>query len=297
MQPITTQLLQEGSYRFKVGRFDCISVSDGSYDYNPKLMFLGLPENKVKELLHNHHIPLDKLTSPYTFLFVDTGEHKILADMGAGKLGPNTGKLVNNLKLAGIQPEDIDTVIITHAHPDHIGGTLNEEGKPNYPNARYIMWKVEWDFWFSEEASKKVDEHLSKIVPTEIFMKIAHGQLGPIKDRIEFITKEIEILPGVSIHFAPGHTPGHMAVSFSSEGEELFFTSDTVVFPFLLERPDLVMVFDMMPDIAADSRRKIYDLVAERNALVHAQHFSPFPSLGHIIKKDKAWQWKPIELE
>lgn len=293
---MSIQSQNENFYRFKIGRFNCISISDGTYDYNPRHIFPNMTEDQLEELFREHHIPADKITSPYSFLFVDTGNHKILADMGAGKLGPNTGKLVENLKLAGIQAEDIDTVIISHAHPDHIGGTLDDNGKPNYPNARYIMWKAEWDFWFSDEAVKKVDEHFSKFIPAEVFIKAARGQLGPVKDKMELITEESEILPGVHLHFAPGHTPGHMAISFSSEGQELFFTSDTVVFPFLLERPDLVPVFDMIPDIAAESKRKICNLVAEKNALVHAQHFAPFPSLGHIIKKSEAWQWQPIML-
>ena len=288
---------KEDFYRFKIGRFDCISVSDGTYDYDPMHFFPDMKDEKVKEILRDHNLPTDKLISPYTFLFVDTGDHKILADMGAGKLGPNTGKLVQNLKAAGIQPETIDTVFITHAHPDHVGGTLDENGRPNYPNARYFIWKDEWDFWFSDEAFQKVVEHYSAILQPEIFMKVARGQLGPVRERITFLTEESEVLPGIHIHATPGHTPGHIAVSFSSEGEELFFVGDAILFPFLIERPDLVPVFDIIPDMANTSKRRLCDILAERKALVLAQHFPPFPSLGHILKKGEAWQWQPVEQE
>src|SRR4030042_4745853 len=175
----------EDFYRFRTGRFECISISDGYYEYEPKHLFKNLSEAEVTELLKSFNLPTDKIVSPYTFLYVDTGKHKVLADMGAGKLGPHTGKLVQNLTLAGIQPEGIDTIIITHAHPDHIGGTLDEKGIPNYPNAHYYMWKDEWDFWFSEEAFAKIQEHFSNILQPEIFMKIAHEQLTPIKERIK----------------------------------------------------------------------------------------------------------------
>ncbi|MBR9998480.1 MAG: MBL fold metallo-hydrolase [Cyclobacteriaceae bacterium] len=291
-----TQYQKDKFYRFNIGQFECLSLSDGTFDYDPNHLFLGKSKEEVREIMFNHNIAGDFIKSPYTFPFVNTGVNKVLVDMGAGKLGPDTGKMIDNLKLAGVQPEDIDFVIITHAHPDHIGGTLDEDGNPNYPNARYYIWKKEWDFWFSDEAIQEVDKYLSQIVPTEMFMKVARGQLGPVKDKVEFITEEKEILPGIFTHFAPGHTPGHMVVSFESEGEELYFTSDTVIFPLFLEQPELHISIDIMPEDADISKYRIYDLVADKKALVLAQHFHPFPSLGYIEKKEHGWSWKPISV-
>jgi glyoxylase-like metal-dependent hydrolase (beta-lactamase superfamily II) len=156
------------------------------------------------------------------------------------------------------------------------------------------MWKDEWDFWFSDEAFQKVTEHYSAIVQPEVFMKAARGQLGPVRDRIELLTEESEVLPGVRVHATPGHTPGHIAVSFCSDGEELFFVGDAVVFPCFIEEPDILPVFDIIPDQADSTKRRLCNLLAERGAWVVAQHFHPFPSLGHIVKQGEGWLWQPI---
>jgi glyoxylase-like metal-dependent hydrolase (beta-lactamase superfamily II) len=158
------------------------------------------------------------------------------------------------------------------------------------------MWKDEWDFWFSEEAFKKVIEHYSTILQPEVFMKVAHGQLGPIREYIELLTEESEVMPGVNVLATPGHTPGHIAISFLSEGEELFFIGDAIIFPFLIEQPDLRPIFDILPDKANITKRWLCDLLAEKKAWVLAQHFSPFPSLGHIVKKGEGWHWQPVLL-
>lgn len=131
------------SYQFKLGDFECVSISDGSHDYPLQDFFAKVPKEEIEELLRQRNLPTDHITTPYTYLFVDTGEHRVLVYMGAGNLFPTTGRLVRNMKAAGIEPAEIDTLIITHAHPDHIGGTLDDEGKPVYANARYFTWKDE----------------------------------------------------------------------------------------------------------------------------------------------------------
>jgi len=282
-------------YRFDVGRFHCLSLSDGSYEYDPVKIFPGISEEYTRELVKGYPQHNGMIISPYSFLFVDTGLNKILCDMGAGSLGPDTGKFIDSLKMGGVMPEEIDNVIITHAHPDHIGGTLNEKGFPNFPNACYYIWKEEWDFWFSDDSFSSVEDHYSTILKPEVFMKTARGQLGPVRDRIIFMTKESEILPGVHIHRTPGHTPGHIAVSFVSEENELYFVGDAIVFSFLIENPDVIPVFDLIPGEADKTKRDLCNILSAKRALVHAQHFSPFPSLGHIIRNGAAFKWEPVD--
>jgi glyoxylase-like metal-dependent hydrolase (beta-lactamase superfamily II) len=279
--------MSTGSYRFGLGDFECVSLSDGSVDYPLKNFFANVPIEQVEEALRQRDLPLDYVTTPYTYLFVDTGEHQVLVDMGAGRLTPRTGRLLQSMSEAGIDPAEIDTVMITHAHPDHIGGTLDDDGKPVYANAHYYIGKDEWEFWFSELAAVKTPE---------MFVTCARTNLEPIQDRVTLLDRESQVVPGVGAIPAPGHTPGHMVVSVSSGDERLLYIGDTVLYPLHLERPDWLPIYDIVPEKAAASKRRIFDLAAEEKALVIGQHFPPFPSLGHVVKKGDGWQWQPVEV-
>jgi glyoxylase-like metal-dependent hydrolase (beta-lactamase superfamily II) len=275
-----------GSYRFPLGEFECVSLSDGSLDYPLKNFFANVPLERVEEALRRRDLPTDYITTPYTYLYVDTGAHRVLVDMGAGHLGPRTGKLVENMQAAHIRPADIDTVVITHAHPDHIGGTLDDAGQPVYANARYYIGKEEWKFWLSAAAYDKAPES---------FVTLARQNLGPIQDRLTLVENNSPIVPGFRALAAPGHTPGHIVVQVSSAGQRLYYISDTVLYPLHLEHPDWLPIYDIMPELAAASKQAIFDRAAEEGALVVGQHFPPFPSLGHVVKRAEGWHWQPLE--
>jgi len=285
-------------YRFKVGDFECMAVSDGSLTYAPPMfpppatiLFSNAPTEVLARVLGEHDLQPEQWTewiSPYTCLLVNTADHLVLVDTGAGGLAPSTGRLNLNLKAAGIEPDDIDTIILTHAHPDHIGGNIDSEGKLTFPNARYVMWKGEWDFWTSEEAELKLDEH------AKIMLAFAQRNLPPIRDRLDLVDHETEILPGVRAVAAPGHTPGHMAVAISSRRQQLLCISDTVLHPVHLEQPEWYAVVDFDPKQVVATRRRLLNKATVEKALVLAFHF-PFPGLGHVVQKGTGWQWRPIE--
>ena len=188
---------------------------------------------------------------------------------------------------AGVSPAQIDTVIITHAHPDHIGGTLDSAGQPLCPNAFYYIAQEEWDFWFSE---------LSMVRAPERFVSVARQNLESIQDRVIRLEGGSEILPGIRAIPAPGHTPGHMVVEISSGTDLLLCIGDTVLHPLHLEHPDWLPIYDLVPESAAVSKSRILDLAAAQNALVMGQHFPPFPSLGTVFKNGKGWKWQPVEI-
>jgi glyoxylase-like metal-dependent hydrolase (beta-lactamase superfamily II) len=282
----------KGYYRFPVGSFACTSLLDGTKEYSLKEIFSNAPEEAVLSVLKSKGIPPGRLTIPFTHLHIDTGDHQILVDTGAGKRFPASGLLLENMAAADIDPAEVDSVIITHAHPDHVGGMIFANHSLAYPNATYFICKREWDYWFSEETRGKKGEY-------SWFVDFARTNLEPIREQVrlvEFADEQIVIYPGVSLWRAPGHTPGHLVLGLESGGVGLLYIGDAVVTPIHLEHPGWLPVFDIEPESAAVSKRFIFDLAAERDFWVVGQHFSPFPSLGHVVRRAEGWEWRPVTI-
>jgi glyoxylase-like metal-dependent hydrolase (beta-lactamase superfamily II) len=273
---------------FSVGDIQCIAINDGTFSYPPDWFFSNVPQEQLESSLRDHNLSLTQVVSPYTCLVIKAGQHKALVDTGADGLAPTTGDLLKHLKAEGITPEEITTVVLTHAHPDHIGGVLDTSGKPAFPNARYVMSKTEWDFWTStpDLRSTRMDDHVK-----ELLVNCALKNLPPLKACTELLEAEKEIVPGVRAIPAPGHTPGHIALVISSAKEQLLHMADTVLHPMHLEHPAWRTIFDLNQDDAATTRRRLLDRAAVDKVSVLAYHF-PFPSLGHVTSTGSAWRWE-----
>jgi len=164
------------------------------------------------------------------------------------------------------------------------------EGRPAFPNARFVMWKDEWDFWTSDLAELKGEEHVKQLL-----VSYARRNLPPIQDQLYLIDHETEIVPGIQAIAAPGHTPGHMAVAITSGSEHLLCISDVALHPIHVEQPDWYALVDSNPQQVVTTRHRIFNHAAVEKTLVLAFHF-PFPGLGHVVKKEEGWQWKPIKI-
>jgi glyoxylase-like metal-dependent hydrolase (beta-lactamase superfamily II) len=290
-------------YRHRIGEVELIALSDGGLNY-PTAMILG---NVPPEAMVHYHLPEKQLFLPYAILLVKKGDKRLLMDVGAGDLGnpgdvifpgldhstSRTNLVLPSLKAAGIDPRDIDVILITHAHPDHIGGMFDAEGGLAFPNARYYVVQEEWDYWMSADPSATQAEALRHHL--ELLVSEARRAFHAIRDQLAVVPGGEEILPGIRFEPAPGHTPGHAMVSVSAAGQKVYNVSDVVLDPLFVEHPEWAPAMDMDAGQADVARRRFFAQAAEENALVFAHHLGPFPNLGHIVERGEAWQWQPIE--
>jgi glyoxylase-like metal-dependent hydrolase (beta-lactamase superfamily II) len=310
----------QDAHRFAVGSVACVAVNDGNFPYTAQHFFATAPPERLAAALRQHGLQPDRVGGPWTCLLLDTGRNRVLLDTGGGAMAaglfPGTGTLVETLRREGYPPEMIDTVILSHAHPDHIGGLTDGQGRITFPNARHVMSRKEWAFWTAEPTLAELEasgDHLRHMLAAFV-----RANLPPIQGRLDLVDGEQEVVPGVQVIPAPGHTPGHVAVAVyppagappagTAQGADgadtrrirpLFYLADTVVHPIGCEQPDWHTMFDVLPEEAGQSARTLLRRVVEEQSLVHAFHF-PFPGLGTVAPAGEAsgqdgasWRWRP----
>jgi glyoxylase-like metal-dependent hydrolase (beta-lactamase superfamily II) len=287
-------LMNADIYKFNVGTFECYAIRDwlATYENPATLLFFKAPKVRLKQILRENGIEItswQEWLSPYTCLFVQTESHKVLIDTGIGSIwAPDYGHLTQLLDSMAVKSNEIDVVLITHAHGDHCGGNTDAKGRPAFPNARYIMMQNEWDFWISEETLTQPQyEWMSLVV---------EKSMKPLQDHFELIKKSTEIVPGVVAIDASGHTPGHIVVRISSGEEQLWYMSDAFLHPLHIEHPDWSAEVDVEPDQAAMTRYSLLNQVVDGRQLIHCFHFS-FPGLGHIVRSGEGYRWRPLSFD
>jgi glyoxylase-like metal-dependent hydrolase (beta-lactamase superfamily II) len=283
--------MPEGSYAFPVGSICCTVLSDGYYSYPTEWFFPNADPSSLQETLEGRGMPGRSVLSPYTCLLIETGRHVILVDTGAGTASRTTGAICARLEMAGIRPRDVDTVILTHAHPDHIGGAVSRGGRPAFPNARHVLSEYEFEFWTSHRPDLS---HLR--VPHEVrtaMTPAARQTFDVLRFQIETVDRETEVVPGVRVIPAPGHTPGHLALLVTSDGRHLLNVGDAAVHPLHLEQPELENGFDLAAATAAATRRELLTRAVSEGMRLMAFHF-PFPSVGRVAPREAGgWNWSP----
>ena len=274
-------------HRFRLGGFEVAVIKDGARPSDKPNETYGTnqPAEDVGALLERNFLPRDRFLNTFAPVVVNTGSEVVLFDTGLGESAREHGggRLLNGLSRAGYAPEDISLVVLTHMHGDHIGG-LMEGGKPAFPKARYVAGQAEYDFWSSKEREG---------TPAEGNHKAVLANVVPLADRMTFIGDGAAVLPGITSMLAVGHTPGHMIYRLESEGRQLVMTGDTANHYVLsLQRPDWEVRFDMDKAKAAESRKKVFDMIAAEKLAFLGYHM-PFPAVGFVEKLDIGYRYVP----
>jgi len=282
-----------GYYRHIVGAFEITSLYDSQIMLDSKLLKNTTPK-QVQTLLARMFRTDPTATAVIAYL-VNTGDKLVLVDAGAGKFfGPSLGQVLANIQAAGYEPSQVDAVLLTHLHGDHVGGLLDAQGQRAFPNAKLFVAKKDADHWLSAEQLAKAPE------AGKPFFKMAQDATAPYVQAGQLETFEAEggkdILPGIRPVAEYGHTPGHTGFLFESKGHKLLVWGDVVhnaavQFP----QPKVTIEFDSEPAKALATRLKVMGWTAKDALLVAGMHL-PFPGLGHVRAEGKAaFTWVPID--
>lgn len=273
-------------YRFKLGAFEVTNILDGFVQGNGPHPTFGnnqKPET-VQEYAKSQGLPPTRMENPYVNTLVNTGKELVLFDVGNGKARMKTaGNLPDLMVTAGYKPEQVDIVVITHGHPDHIGGLL-ADGKPVYPNARYVISDREFDFWNKGENIPD-----ARKANRELFMQ----QAVPLAEKMTMLKGDDEVVSGIRAVAAYGHSPGMLAFRMESEGQQLINWADTANhYVMSIQQPDWHVSFDHDKEAGVATRRRIFDMVSADKIPVVGYHM-PFPSVGWVEKTATSYRWVP----
>ncbi len=281
-------------YRFKLGTAEATIVSDGPLPLgDPNASFLKIDKAEIGRELTDNFLPTNNAVLEQNILVLNFGERVVLFDLGMGTsrvFGPTTGKLMASLRQAGIDPASVDALVMSHAHIDHCGGIMADDGSRNFPNAQLYLAQSDFDYWTN-------DATIPATYPArKDFLGQAQKNLLPNRDRIHYFKDGEQFLPGITAMAAPGHTVGHTIFMIQSGNDQLCYIGDLAHHPvLLLEHPRTQFAFDTDPAQSAESRVRMLSMLAANRTTLLAYHFA-WPGIGHVAKVGDGFRYFPEPL-
>jgi glyoxylase-like metal-dependent hydrolase (beta-lactamase superfamily II) len=280
-----------GFRKMKLGAMELVAINDGVVRRPLGEEFVtNAPLEQVKALLATQGLPTDYVDVPYTPFLVVSGARRFLFDTGFADNGPaTTGRMRANMEAAGYKLEDITDVVISHYHGDHINGLRAKDGSLVFPKAKVHVPAPEHAFWMDDArmnaaapAARGAFQNARRVfgtLPAEQLVRFEPGT---------------EIAPGITANAAFGHTPGMCIFNVKSDGQSFNYVADVTNIPSLFARnPDWAVVFDMDPNAARVTRRRVFDAMVKEQAFTGGFHF-PFPAFGKMEAAGNGYQFKPI---
>lgn len=274
-----------GVQRTRVGAIEVTALSDGYIDLDPKLLPKA-DDAEVERLLQKAFLPKGKVRGAVNTYAINDGERLVLVDAGGRDLlGPTMGRLPDAMKQAGLDASSVDAVYLTHMHPDHIGGLVNEDGSAFFDKAEIVVSQDDWAYWTSDDVKAQAPESAHR------FFEAAQAAVKPYEDRITRFSPERPLLQGPAPIAMPGHTPGHTGFLVEDGGEQMLIWGDIVHAAALqFAHPEWGIAFDVDQDLAAKTRARVFDMAASDGLKVAGMHL-PFPGFGHVAKTGSAYEF------
>jgi glyoxylase-like metal-dependent hydrolase (beta-lactamase superfamily II) len=276
-------------YRHKIGDIEVTQLSDGTASFPLADTFVrNVPKDQVEKALAASYLPTDKMTVFFNPMMLNTGGKLVLIDTGNAP-NPNgpVGLTQSNMIASGVDPKNIDLVVISHFHGDHIAGLRNADGSLAYPNAEVKVPAAEYAFWMSDENMNKAPDAMKGA------FQLVRKVFGDMGSRLTQYEMDKEVAPGLTPFATLGHTPGHTSFALQSGKDRLLIQSDVTNNPALFVRnPGWHVMYDMNPQQAEETRRRFFDRASADRTLIAGFHY-PFPCLGYVEKEDTGFRLVP----